>query len=369
MGNLSKGTDIYLFNNSYTRSIAATCVSDNYALFAGGYNTQSGYDNQGIKTLDKSLTIGSVFAGLGANSARSEIAASHVGNYALFGGGFSKANNAPSNIVTAIDKSLTRIIPDPLLVAVRDAKATHVGNYVIFGGGADGSYPTNSVCAYDSSLTRISSINSLTVPMRYHAATHVGNYALFGGGQTYANNSFSYTNNVDGYDSSLTKVSTVSNLDYNIYMLAATHVGDYAIFSSGIYYSYSSYGGSYNAYSNITAYNTSLTKSQGGTIGNGGEGSGSASINNTYAFIVGGRKDNSLYSSVNIIDTSLTRSNGTALTNTLCNMASTGFRNFAIFAGGQYDKYEHYTSLANVYIYKNFELKKMSYIFIPIFDT
>ncbi len=70
------------------------------------------------------------------SQARSDLAATSVGNYALFGGGF-----PPSSVVDAYNISLTRSTPTELSQAGDSLAAISVGNYALFGGGyADSSY-------------------------------------------------------------------------------------------------------------------------------------------------------------------------------------------------------------------------------------
>ena len=74
--------------------------------------------------------------------ASNALAATSVGNYALFGGGY---GGGYSSTVDAYDTSLTRTIPTPLSEARYYLAATTVGNYALFGGGDDGK---NTVDAY-----------------------------------------------------------------------------------------------------------------------------------------------------------------------------------------------------------------------------
>ena len=68
---------------------------------------------------------------------------------------------------------------------------------------------------------------------RYHlAATTVGNYALFGGGVSDYNNNYTYHSTVDAYDTSLTR-TTATSLSKGRDALAATTVGNYALFGGG----------------------------------------------------------------------------------------------------------------------------------------
>ena len=86
--------------------------------------------------------------------------------------------------------SLTRTIPTPLSEARGYLAATSVGNYALFGGG---SYK-DTIDAYDASLIRTIP-TPLSAGRSYLAATTVGDYALFGGGH----NRSTYSNIVDAY--------------------------------------------------------------------------------------------------------------------------------------------------------------------------
>ena len=77
-------------------------------------------------------------------------------------------------------------------------------------------------------LSYYGTIDALSVARRYLAATTVGDYALFGGGYTGS----AYSSRVDAYDTSLTR-TTPSALSKARYGLAATTVGNYALFGGG----------------------------------------------------------------------------------------------------------------------------------------
>ena len=67
------------------------------------------------------------------SKAKDELAATTVGNYALFGGGFLKGT--PCATVDVYDSSLTRTTATDLSEGRRTLAATTVGNYALFGGG------------------------------------------------------------------------------------------------------------------------------------------------------------------------------------------------------------------------------------------
>ena len=111
--------------------------------------------------------------------ARYDLAATTVGSYALFGGGYDG-----SNCYSTVDRyisSLAKSTAPSLSVARYDLAATTVESYALFSGGYDGSNCCSAVDAYNSSLTR-GIIIDLSVARRSLAATTVGDYALFGGG-------------------------------------------------------------------------------------------------------------------------------------------------------------------------------------------
>ena len=86
-------------------------------------------------------------------------------------------------------------------------------------------------------------ITPLSVARYYLAATTVGNYALFGGGRE---SGYTYKNTVDAYDGNLTR-STPTVLSVARDNLAATTVGNYALFGGG-YGSDSTYKAAVDAY-------------------------------------------------------------------------------------------------------------------------
>ena len=90
----------------------------------------------------EALYYGSVTA---LSEGRQNLAATTVGNYALFGGGLGSSR---SNVVDAYNTSLTRSTPAALSEKKQCLAATTVGNYALFGGGTAGSSRSNVVDAY-----------------------------------------------------------------------------------------------------------------------------------------------------------------------------------------------------------------------------
>jgi hypothetical protein len=197
--------------------LAATTVG-NYALFGGG---NSGLSYNATTTVDAYNTSLTRTTPTALSQARYILSATAVGKYALFGGGL--GNRGVSIYATdAYDESLVKTIPS-VQICCSHGSATTVGKYALFAGSSGG---TQTVEVYDSSLTKITSL-SLSVSRVYTAATTIGDYALFGGG-----GNSPYYNTVDAFDDSLTRTApTVLSLARGY--LAASTVGNYALFAGG----------------------------------------------------------------------------------------------------------------------------------------
>lgn len=209
---------------STPRGWATATTVGNYAYFLCGRSTDTNCLNS-ADYYDGSLTH-SFWTSL-TNWGKYDLASTTVGNCAIFGGGYIKANNAPDNEVKTIDSSFTVKKADNLSVARYQHVATTVGNYALFGGGFYSTYSA-VVDAYNSSLTR-SVVTPLSVARIRAAATTLGNYALFGGGES-AND---FVSTVDVYDESLTRTTAHDMSEIKYYHEAIT-VGKYALFGGGL---------------------------------------------------------------------------------------------------------------------------------------
>ena len=301
--------------------LAATNVG-NYALFGGGY---TGSVSSVVDAYNKNLTRSTPTA---FSAARRYLAATSVGDYALFGGGYSSSSYQIATI-EAYDKSLTKTNPTNLSTARYYLEATSVGDYALFGGGYTGSVSA-AVDAYSKSLTRTTP-TSLNTSRRYLAATSVGGYALFGGGYT----SSSYSNVVDAYNMSLTRTIPTALSTARRY-LAATSVGDYALFGGG-------YNGSVSSV--VDAYNKSLTRTTATALSTARQQLAATSIGN-YALFGGGYINSGYTKVVDAYDKSLTRSTATSLNATRCNLAAVSVDDYALFGGGNTTGY---SSVVDVY--------------------
>ena len=293
--------------------LSATTVGD-YALFGGGNNTTNG---KIVDVYNKSLTR-TIASDL--SSVKSFGAATTVGDYALFGGGYDRINSVPSNNVDVYNSSLTKSVATSLTNSVCSLSATTVGDYALFGGGCDriselnNSTYYNVVNVYDKSLTKTSV--ELSISRSHLASTAVGNYAFFGGGRDFDNANM---DTIDVFDSSLTRtnpdaLSTASN------SYCAGSVHNYAIFftSSG----------------SCSVYDTSLTKTTFNPNGSSQTDHPSSSILCHYVIFGGG--GNGSGSMVYIYDNYLTQTTD-KLDYQVKNLSATTVGDYALFGGGYDD--------------------------------
>ena len=288
-----------------------------YALFGGGYAFFGGGLGYGysavVDAYDQNLTRSTPTA---LSKAREGLAATTIGNYALFGGG---SGSSSSNVVDAYDTSLTRSTPTALSRSRYALAATTIGDYALFGGGSS----SNVVDAYDQNLTR-STPTSLSQAREYLAATTIApagssspqsGYALFGGGQV-SNTRYA---TVDAYDASLTR-TTPTELSQVMTYLAATSVGNYALFGGGF---------SDGASAVVDAYDQNLTRSTPTALSKARRDLTATTVGD-YALFGGGFNSNV----VDAYGQNLTRSTPTELSQAREDLAATTIGNYALFGGG-----------------------------------
>ena len=237
-GNVSTNA-VDAYNSSLTRTNPSselyieasyhTGVSTNkYAMFGGGRNYfDTGYASGMLNVYDSYLTrtIKTL------SRYKQLMGAAYVGDYALFAGGYKYESSSSSNKgyisdVDAVSSSLTRTSANSLSSARQQIMATTVGDYALFAGGYDGTR-SSAVDVYNSSLVHSVLTVGLSVARNNGTATTVGNYALFACGV-----GTSYFDVVDVFDSSLTRtIGTALSIGRS--ELASTAIGKYAIFAGG----------------------------------------------------------------------------------------------------------------------------------------
>ena len=337
--------------------LSATTVGD-YALFGGG--DENGYSNA-IDVYNSRLVKGTASS---LSAARNYIATTTVGNYALFGGGHAGSANQASAYYSTVDvynSNLVKSTATNLTHKPNHLAATTVGNYALFAGGE--TYTSSSVSGdyiylstvdtYNSNLVK-GTASSLSAARKYLAATTVRDYALFGGGFYYDNNGNSTAlSTVDTYNSNLVK-GIAPEFSVARYVLAATTVGNYALFGGGS----TIVSSSSSKVSTVDAYSSSLTRSSPTGL--------SAAIDDLAATTVGdyalfGGEHN--FSFIDTYTNNLVKGNAPELSVARGNLAATTVGNYALFAGGYLSGYcntvdAYYSSNTfDIMVYKNSKYK------------
>ena len=176
----------------------------------------------------------------------------------------------------------------------------------------------------EKELSYYGTIASLSETKTYLAATTVGDYAIFAGG-----NNSKKLSSVDGYSKTLTK-ETVTALPNTRQYISATSTGDYALFGLG-----STGSTAYSA--DVDTYNSSLSKGTATSL-SVGRTEGAAATVGDYALFAGGRTAASTPSSVvDSYNSDLSKGTPTSLSSTRWQLAATNAGNYALFGGGKYD--------------------------------
>ena len=131
--------------------------------------------------------------------------------------------------------------------------SSSIQNYLLFGGGSSGGGRSSVVDVYNTSLNNIGVNDSLSQARNYLTGGSLNNNALFAGGQYVQNYASAYSNIIEGYSSSLTKLSTIDPLSVGRSNILNANVGGYTIFAGGL----ASSSGNQNI---SDCYNSSLTK-------------------------------------------------------------------------------------------------------------
>lgn len=245
---------------------------------------------------------------------RSDLAATTVGNYALFGGGIAASSSGESsNIVDAYDKNLTRTKAASLSAGGKSL-AESVGHYAMFV--SDASRFNDDCTAYDGSLTATSTSYSHTYSKATSKAiSSVGSYVLVAGGLE----SSKIVATMRTINDSLT-IGSATSLRQAKRDIAGGKVGGYALFAGG-----NIFGIMNTDQKDVDAYNASLTRSSVSALSKSCSSASTATVGSYTLFHVGS-------GTLDVYNASLTKSTMTISTNAI-GMATTSFENYAIFAG------------------------------------
>lgn len=321
---------------------AATTIGD-YATFAGGLTSSTSATNY-VTRYNKSLTRSS---GSNLSNARGFLVATTVGNYGVFAGGANCNQNSSGSMFSVVDAiiasgTVTQATEECSRYAFGKAAAT-AGNYAFFAGGVNFSDSRGrDIDCYDSSLTYVENYMYLNEYSSWLAATTLGNCAIFAGGKGGTRSTSSeMVSSATAMDSSLTK-HTPDELSTGRMDLAATTVGNYALFCGG-------YGNGSSAITVIDVYNQSLTRTMTLSTVNGRRNCSAITLGN-YAIFAGGGGDihfNDHPTAVDVFDKSLTRVNDVGGISTgRAYMAAATIGSYALFGGG---KTNHFATSGTTY--------------------
>lgn len=317
-----KGT---IENFKYARFDASATTLKDYALFAGGKasNSSNGkyfevYNNT-LTKIDTSVMLQAPTKGMGAGT---------IGNHSLFCGGADTSDtyNTARNYTNVIDELLTITRGTVLSQARINMSVVKNENHLLFAGGeaSNGNWASakyNNVDVYDSELTRTQA-TPLTHAHATAPATSINGYALIGGGVGKGSTNKSF--DVVAYDRDLVQTS-LENMEGNFtidFACPASTVGKFALLGS-------------NASDIINVYNTNLTKQLSITsllTGSQMEGVSFTTLGDNAVWGFGGYAAER-HNKVVCIDEELTQTlkNGSIFRNMT---SATTIGNFALFGGG-----------------------------------
>ena len=329
---------------SYARNELAATHVGNHAVFAGGvYVNSSGRTNyKYVDAYDTSLTRTSPTA---LDYGAMYLSAASIGNYAIFAGGYyanSSGDPTYGTYAYAYDSSLVKTLAPSIAAYRKEIGAATVGDYALFAGGetqyGGTSQYSDKVDAYNSSLTI--TYKTIGVARTEMGSAPVGNYALFAGGRSYSN--MYGVDRVDAFDAALT-LSTATGLSKKRTISYGTSVGNYALFAGG--YSDTATEDGYFIRT-VDSYNASLTRGIAPDLSNGRQDAAATSLGN-YALIGGGHNNSQnrvLYTNVDVYDESLTHTMADGLSKGRYGLAATTVGNYALFGGG-YDGSNRYADV------------------------
>lgn len=307
--------------------LAATSVGD-YALFAGGQGTGSPSYKDTVNAYNKSLTRSTPTK---LSAGRRVLSGGTVGGHALFAGG---NNNNSLNNLDIYNTSLTYTASN-LPEKGENLVNASIGDYVLFGGryysGQSKFY--NTVYAYDNSLT-CTYPTTLSYAGGYEAASN-GIYAVFG-----------QTSAVNAYDSALTR-TIATKLKYDVGSRVAVSAGSFILFAGGTFDPNSNQLSDHKNY--VEVYNASLTRSTADGLSVSRFGCSATEVEG-YALIAGG-ESSSPQSAVDAYDESLVHTTTRDLSIAKGDLSATTLGNYALFGGGQsqYSDPWTYSNVVDVY--------------------
>ena len=261
--------NITAISTQYYPYLSATI--GNYMLFKCRYDNNPNISyNSLMLAIDNSLTQS---APENAINNYQENFFTQTDEYAFLAGGYyiDGGNNSyySTDQVCVYNKSLVlQTLPESLSQAWSIAGgACGFNKYAIFAAGSVGGDYISSLNAFDNSLTRVLTSNASV--RGYTSGASISDYGIFAGGDqvvgySYGNDVNKSSTSVEAYDTSLTKVSSIQQLSTGRTKIVSATLDNRAVFMDGYVYDDDD-GDKFNDYyyHGIDIYDSSLTRTSG----------------------------------------------------------------------------------------------------------
>ena len=298
-------------------SLAATTIGD-YALFGGGSNPSTAnvdvYNNNLIHSRPA----------YDLKTARGHLSAASTDNIAMFFYGVDYNNNF-CKAIEKYDNNLTRSDMSSYR-GYADGSAASTKDRITFGGGYYLDSNSNKVLNFSASTYDINGSYSRSSDLsegKYAlASTSINEYIIFAGGRIAGSGGSVYKKTSDAFNSNNTR-TILTDLQSSREGLAATTIGNYALFAGGYNQSLVSYVDVYNQNLTHSLTTDNLTASRYYL---------NAANTKNYAIFAGGYSWN--LTKVDAYDVNLTHSLLSELDPGRGRMGATSVGDYALFAGG-----------------------------------
>lgn len=357
-----KANPIQLTLTNKCSHLASTTVG-NFVLFAGGKTGENAYsqtidvlayENGQLIQKDSKLKL--------SETGRDSLAATTVGKFAIFAGGEDTDCSYPNvDVFTVEDGQLVEVPGHGLALSMKrySLAATTVGNFAIFAGGSHvigNQLYHNNVDVFtvkDGQLEELKNHGfTLSAPRSNLASITVKNLAIFAGGHTKSTDENGYSSKIDifAYEKGelINKTNSEIALKTGRVHLGSASVGNLVIFAGG--YTYSGYSHEIDIFAvedgqlvEIKDHGLSLSIARGylssATVGNLVIFAGGQGVGNYY-----NKVDIFAYENGRLVEKQL----GLELSQARCGLAAAVVGNLAIFAGGRISDNQTFTNRIDV---------------------
>lgn len=220
--------------------VTTSAFTSNHAIISGEYSFGSGYSTWDITYKAHSIDSSGVKATINDGPGPAAAGGSWKGR-AFFGGGRRGSSYNSSDIAAWSD---VHVYSPELTVTTRQLNSPRyagafagAGDYMIYAGGFDSNHdPQNDAAAFNDSLTKtvVDELVETFYVGRLGGASVGTSYAVFAGGTSDGSNAFGSTSaKTTAYDASLTRITTVANLNSDSVSMGCATLNGRAVFGGG----------------------------------------------------------------------------------------------------------------------------------------